>query len=332
MSIWYSRLIIFATLLALIVIVLGAYVRLSDAGLGCPDWPGCYGEMIPTTIDSETANVEYPERPLETDKAWKEMVHRYVAATLGFAIVLIAWFAWRNRATVNQPVKIPLLTLGVVIFQGLLGMWTVTLLLKPVIVMGHLIGGLTTLALLVWLWLESARNPVGGPAVVRSFAWPAAIGLIVLCFQIALGGWTSSNYAALACPDLPTCLGQWWPEQADFQEGFVMWRGLGVNYEFGILEAPARVAIHFAHRLGAITAALVLLAVTIYYLRSHPGNAQVKNACLFVWAALATQVCLGLATVYWGLPLPIATAHNGVAALLLISMMNLNHVAAALPR
>jgi cytochrome c oxidase assembly protein subunit 15 len=260
------------------------------------------------------------------------MVHRYVAATLGFAIVLIAWFAWRNRATVNQPVKIPLLTLGVVIFQGLLGMWTVTLLLKPVIVMGHLIGGLTTLGLLVWLWLEYERNPVGGPAVIRSFAWPAAIGLLVLSCQIALGGWTSSNYAALACPDLPTCLGQWWPEQADFQEGFVMWRGLGVNYEFGILEAPARVAIHFAHRLGAITATLVLLAVTIYYLRSYPGNTQVKNACLFVWAALATQVCLGLATVYWGLPLPIATAHNGVAALLLISMINLNHVAAALPR
>ena len=107
MSIWYSRLIIFATLLALVVIVLGAYVRLSDAGLGCPDWPGCYGEMIPTTIDSTTANVDYPERPLETDKAWKEMVHRYVAATLGFAIVLIAWLAWRNRATVNQPVSYP---------------------------------------------------------------------------------------------------------------------------------------------------------------------------------------------------------------------------------
>ena len=332
MSNWYSRLIIFSTLLALVVIVLGAYVRLSDAGLGCPDWPGCYGEMIPTTIDSSTANIEFPERPLETDKAWKEMVHRYVAATLGFAIVLIAWFAWRNREAVNQPVKIPLLTLGVVIFQGLLGMWTVTLLLKPVIVMAHLIGGLTTLALLVWLWLEHERNPVGGQAVVRSFAWPAALALFVLCCQIALGGWTSSNYAALACPDLPTCLGQWWPEQADFQEGFVMWRGLGVNYEFGILEAPARVAIHFAHRLGAITATLVLLAVTFYYLRGNPGNPQVKTACVLVWAALATQVCLGLATIYWGLPLPIATAHNGVAALLLITMINLNHVAAALPR
>ena len=331
MSDWYSRLIKFSTLLALSVVVLGAYVRLSDAGLGCPDWPGCYGEITPTTINSDTANAEFPERPLETGKAWREMVHRYVAATLGFLIVLIAWLAWRNRSVTNQPVKIPIFTLGVVIFQGLLGMWTVTLLLKPVIVMGHLLGGLATLGLLLWLWLEADRTPVGSQQITRRLPGLAVFGTIVLICQIALGGWTSSNYAALACPDLPTCLGQWWPEQANFKEAFVMWRGLGINYEFGILEAPARVGIHFAHRVGAVTASVVLLFVTLHYWRRYRQQNQLAVACQLVWAALFAQVCLGLATVYFGLPLPVATAHNGVAALLLLSMINLNHVAAALP-
>jgi cytochrome c oxidase assembly protein subunit 15 len=322
MAAWYSRLVWFATGLALFVVVLGAAVRLNDAGLGCPDWPGCYGALIPTEIESEAATENWPERPVEVSKAWYEMVHRYVAATLGFSILLIAWLAWRNRAAPGQPVKTPLILLAVVIFQGLLGMWTVTLLLKPVIVMGHLLGGLSTLGLLFWLLLEDRR----GPASPRCFPWPAAIGLIVLICQIALGGWVSSNYAALACPDLPTCMGQWWPEQADFAEGFVMWRGLGVNYEFGILEAPARVAIHFAHRLGAMTTALVLLLITINYWR-RSSDPRMPNACIAVWAALVMQITLGVATVWFGLPLAIATAHNGIAAVLLLTVINLNNVA-----
>ncbi len=328
--IWYRRLVWFATILALVVVVLGAYVRLSDAGLGCPDWPGCYGELIPTQLDHGEIKDDYPSRPLvETHKAWKEMVHRYVAATLGFAIVLIAWLAWRNRERPGQPVTVPLLTLGVVIFQGLLGMWTVTLLLKPVIVMGHLLGGLTTLGLLFWLLLEDARQSRGDTA--RNLHLPAFIGLVVLICQIALGGWTSSNYAALACPDLPTCMGQWWPEQADYNEGFIMWRGLGMNYEFGVLEAPARVAIHFVHRLGAVTASLVLLLVGIHYWRKRQQSPMLRPAIVAVWAALAMQVTLGLATVYFGLPLPVATAHNGIAAVLLLTVINLNNVASRLP-
>jgi len=323
MTVWYSRLLWFATCLALFVVVLGAAVRLNDAGLGCPDWPGCYGELIPTAIDEADA-ANWPERPVEVNKAWYEMVHRYVATTLGFSIVLIALLAWRNRNQAGQAVKVPLLTLGVVIFQGLLGMWTVTLLLKPVIVMGHLLGGMTTLSLLGWLLLEDRRNNRSQPEP-RIIPWAAMAGLVVLVCQIALGGWVSSNYAALACPDLPTCLGQWWPEQADFQEGFVMWRGLGVDYEFGILEAPARVAIHLAHRAGAITAALVLLLVTFSYWRT--ANPKLRTASLFVWLALTTQIGLGLATVWFGLPLLVATAHNGVAALLLLSMVNLNNTA-----
>lgn len=324
---WYTRLVWFSAALAMIVIVLGAYVRLSDAGLGCPDWPGCYGELIPTDIADGDIKADYPERPLvETGKAWREMVHRYVAAALGFLILLIAALAWRNREQPGQPVIVPVTTLGVVIFQGLLGMWTVTLLLKPVIVMGHLLGGLTTLGLLFWLLLEDTRNK-GASQASRHVPWPALIGLLVLICQIALGGWTSSNYAALACPDLPTCMGQWWPEQADFGEGFIMWRGLGVNYEFGILEAPARVAIHFVHRLGAITASLVLLLVTLTYWRQAADSSALRTAAKFIWVTLAMQVSLGLATVWFGLPLPVATAHNGVAALLLLATINLNNVA-----
>ena len=326
MTVWYRRLIWLATGLAFMVVVLGAYVRLSDAGLGCPDWPGCYGVLIPAAIDHEVASTEFPERPVQAGKAWREMVHRYAASTLGFAIVLIALLAWHNRKQPGQPVKVPLLTLGVVIFQGLLGMWTVTLLLKPLIVMGHLLGGLTTLGLLFWLLLEDLRSSVGNRQLTRQIAWSAAIALLVLVCQIALGGWVSSNYAALACPDVPTCMGQWWPEQADFAEGFVMWRGLGVNYEFGVLEAPARVAIHFGHRLGALTATAVLLIVTIgYWWRSK--SVLVRSACAAVWLALAVQISLGIATVWFGLPLPVATAHNGVAALMLLTVINLNNVA-----
>lgn len=322
MAIGYRRLLWFATGLALFVVVLGAAVRLNDAGLGCPDWPGCYGSLTPAAIDDQTAVENWPERPVEVNKAWYEMVHRYVASTLGFAILLIGWCAWRNRHTPGQPLKTPLLVIGVVIFQGLLGMWTVTLLLKPVIVMGHLLGGLSTLGLLFWLLLEERR----GPAPQRHIAWPALIGLLVLIGQIALGGWTSSNYAALACPDLPTCLGQWWPEQADFAEGFVMWRGLGIDYEGGVLEAPARVAIHFAHRLGAVTTTLVLLLVTFSFWRNS-RNANLRTACAVVWLALSLQVSLGIATVWFGLPLAIATAHNGIAAVLLLTVINLNNVA-----
>lgn len=327
MSVWYRRLVWFATALALFVVVLGAYVRLNDAGLGCPDWPGCYGVLIPTDIDTETASEAWPERPVEVSKAWYEMAHRYVAATLGFAILIIAGLAWRNRQSQGQPVKTPLVLLGVVIFQGMLGMWTVTLLLKPVIVMGHLLGGLTTLGLLFWLLLEDLRGTRNTFGTTRLIAWPAAIGLLVLVAQIALGGWVSSNYAALACPDLPTCLGQWWPEQADFNEGFVMWRGLGINYEFGVLEAPARVAIHFTHRLGAIVTSLLLLFITLGFWRNRTSGPDMRAACLAVWVALISQVCLGLSAVWFGLPLAVATAHNGVAALLLLSVINLNHVA-----
>ncbi|MEE4184577.1 MAG: COX15/CtaA family protein [Gammaproteobacteria bacterium] len=330
MSLWYRRLLWFATSLTLLVVVLGAYVRLTDAGLGCPDWPGCYGQLIPEFIDSDSAAANYPERPLETGKAWREMVHRYAASTLGFVIVLIALLAVRHRDSAGQPVILPLLTLAVVIFQGMLGMWTVTLMLKPVIVMGHLLGGLTTLSLLFWLLLE-ARRCSPSEREYRRVGIPAVIALIVLAAQIALGGWTSSNYAALACPDLPTCLGEWLPEQADFNEGFIMWRGIGVDYEFGVLEAPARVAIHVMHRFGALLATLVIGSVALWYGLRYRDWPPMRLAAAAVGVALLAQISLGLATVWFGLPLPVATAHNGVAAILLLTVINLNNLASRAP-
>ena len=325
---WYIRLIHFATFLALVVVVLGAWVRLTDAGLGCPDWPGCYGSLIVPDQETEAAasNAAFPERPLDAAKAWNEMIHRYAATTLGLTILLAALLARLNRREAGQPVILPIVLLGVVIFQGLLGMWTVTLLLKPLIVMGHLIGGLTTLSMCFWLLLEHHRREHAVEFQQRVVVKPALIALIILICQIALGGWTSSNYAALACPDLPTCNGQWWPETANFGEGFVLWRGLGVNYEFGVLDAPSRVAIHFAHRLGALVTFLLLGFVALKYARQKT-TPPLRIAAQLAILALIAQVSIGIGVVWFGLPLSLATAHNGVAALLLLATVNMNHAA-----
>jgi cytochrome c oxidase assembly protein subunit 15 len=324
-ALWYRRCLWVAAGLCLVVVVLGAYVRLSDAGLGCPDWPGCYGHLVLPADEfaRDSAQQAWPERPIEAGKAWREMIHRYAATSLGMSIVLATLLAWLNRRDPRQPVLLPIVLLGVVIFQGLLGMWTVTLLLKPLIVMGHLLGGLTTLGLLGWLLLESRPGrQAGAPRRTPSLA---VGGLLILVVQIALGGWTSSNYAALACPDIPTCQGQWWPEDSNFAEGFVLWRGLGVNYEFGVLDAPSRVAIHFVHRLGALATFTALLLLALRFRRSQA--APVRQAATLVLGAVSLQVLIGAGVVWFGLPLPLATAHNGVAALLLLAVINLNHAA-----
>jgi cytochrome c oxidase assembly protein subunit 15 len=317
----FRRLCLFGTLLALCVIVLGAYVRLSHAGLGCPDWPGCYGHLtVGQALENvSAANEAYPERPLHEAKALKEMVHRYLAATLGLVILVLAWLAYRNRRDPQQPVQMPLLLVALVIFQGLLGMWTVTLLLKPLIVSAHLLGGLTTMALLWWMALRTTRTtrPPGERALRK---W-AAIGLVVLVLQILLGGWVSSNYAAVACPDFPTCQASYWPTM-DFRDAFVLWRGLGIDYEGGVLEHPARVAIHFTHRLGAIIAALVLGFVAWRALRTGQSRG-VRMAGAALAVALVVQLLLGPIMVLKTFPLPLATAHNAVAALLVLAMVAL---------
>lgn len=317
-----KKIALIATVLALIVVVLGAYVRLSDAGLGCPDWPGCYGKLVVPgkTSDIHQANQAYPERPVEAAKAWKEMVHRYAAGSLGLLVLALWIMALRHRKESAYLLRLTTVLAVVIVFQAMLGMWTVTLQLKPVIVMGHLLGGFTTLGLLWWLLLSTRegmrpieRRRVNG-AVLATVA-----GIVILICQIALGGWTSSNYAAMACPDFPRCQTQWLPPM-DFKEGFVLWRGLGVNYEFGILESPARTAIHFSHRIGAIITTIYLGGFAAWLL-VRARAAFVRGLAATLLILLTAQVALGISNVVFKLPLPIAVAHNAGAALLLLSLL-----------
>jgi len=352
-----------AALFAFCIVMFGAFVRLSNAGLSCPDWPTCYGKATwpGHAQDIARANEAFPDRPYETHKAWREQVHRFLAGSLGFMVLAIAVMsAWRRRmavvavlasavfaaagvamymrgaymvssllsalaialplvaaATLGRPGawRIGVAALAVIIFQAMLGMWTVTLLLKPIVVMGHLLGGLATFALLAWAALRWWR--VGTPddrfAALRT---PVAVGIAVLVCQIALGGWTSSNYAALACgTDFPQCLGQWWP-QTDFPQAFVLWRGIGVNYEGGVLDMAARSAIQMAHRIGALVTFLYL-----GWLSHRLARGGLRKVGIAVAVVLVAQVLLGIGNVHLGLPLPVATAHNGVAALLLFTLL-----------
>ena len=317
----FRRLCLLGTLIAFCVVVLGAYVRLNNAGLGCPDWPGCYGHLtVGQALEhAAAANAAYPQRPLEADKAIKEMVHRYLAASLGMLIVLLAALAYRNRRDRLQPVRLPAVLLLLVALQGLLGMWTVTLLLKPLIVSAHLLGGLTTMSLLWWMAIDPTRST--RPAAERGLRRWAVVAMVLLALQIMLGGWVSTNYAALACPDFPTCQNSFWPSM-DFKDAFVLWRGLGLDYEGGVLDHPARVAIHFTHRLGALVAALALGFTAVKAIRTGRSRG-VRSAGVALAVVLAMQLVLGPTMVINTLPLPLATAHNAVAALLVLSMVAL---------
>ena len=309
-------------LLAFVVVVLGAYTRLSDAGLGCPDWPGCYGKVIvPGSQEQiDQSNEIYATRPLESGKAWKEMVHRYAAGTLGLLILAIAVVAWRNREQGRQEAVMSVVLVSLVIFQALLGMWTVTLLLKPIIVMSHLLGGMTILALLAWIYLKTGHSGAMLNPTQHPLRFWALLGLIIVFIQVSLGGWTSANYAALICPDLPTCQGQWWPSM-NFIEGFIPWRGLGVNYEFGVLDGPARTAVHMSHRLGAVITLLVVGYIAIRAILD-PGP-RIRWCGVVLLVVLFAQFSLGVANILLTLPIVVAVTHNGVAALLLLSMLAL---------
>jgi len=312
------RLAVVAAVVCLAVIVLGAWVRLSHAGLGCPDWPGCYGQLTWPVEGHEVARAEqaFPERPVETHKAWKEMVHRYLAGTLVLLVVVLNVLAWRDRARVPGARLLAGVLLGLILFQAALGMWTVTLKLKPIVVMAHLLGGLATFALLLWLsWTTSAarRARRGAAAHLRPLVF-AGLGLLLL--QLALGGWTSANYAALACPDFPTCQGAWWPD-TNFGEGFVLWREIGVDYEGGVLDLPSRTAIHMTHRIGALLTLLVLGFLALRLI----GDPALRREGLVLGALLCFQVLLGIQNVVLFLPLANAVAHNGVGALLLAAML-----------
>ena len=317
----FLRLAYWAAIIAFCVIVLGAWVRLSHAGLGCPDWPGCYGQLTwpAETHEIENANQAFPERPFEATKAWREMVHRYLAGALILLVLALCWKSWRGAPHNHQFRWLTTTLLLLIIFQAMLGMWTVTLKLKPIIVMAHLLGGMTTFSLLLWLSFCSRRRLTDQPNIhVRKMRGPIVTAIFVLAIQISLGGWTSANYAALACPDFPTCGGQWIPD-TDFKEGFILWREVGVNYEGGILDHNARVAIHLAHRIGAVVTLFVLIMLALRTSKIP----RLRSGGRLLFALVLTQFTLGIMNVVLYLPLLNAVAHNAGAALLLATLINL---------
>ena len=349
-----KKLTLFSLFLAAVVIILGAYTRLTDAGLGCPDWPGCYGNLtVPLSNEKvNAANAAYPERPVEAFKAWNEMIHRYFAGTLGLCIAAIAFIAFRQRKQ-GTPFKLPLLLLGLVTFQAALGMWTVTLNLLPVVVMGHLLGGFSVLSCLFLLYLRLreadtstssvsqssvskssiSRGPVASPSVVglsrmKTFA---LFGVGVLVIQIALGGWTSANYAALACTDMPICE-EGWQSRLDFAGAFSVPEA--ENYEFGAHDYGERATMHIVHRAGALFTFSYLLALGLTLVFKHGASLQLKRVSAIMIGCLFAQVALGVSNVVFALPLAVAVLHNAFAAILLLSLLwivfsLINHTSAA---
>jgi cytochrome c oxidase assembly protein subunit 15 len=372
----FHRIAWLAVALTACVVVFGAFVRLSDAGLSCPDWPTCYGRATwPSAPQDAAAHAASEIRPFETHKAWREQVHRHLAATLGVLVLVLALLAARRRrfgiaqvigASLLVAGAIPAymqgqiglafalagageailllaalrwsnvdlaraaaLTLAVIVFQALLGKWTVTLLLKPIIVMGHLLGGLATFSLLLWMAWRATGQPIQ-LADARSLRRWLIAGLVLLFVQIALGGWTSANYAALACGgggwttaqhhylDFPKCVGQWWPP-TDFREGFVLWRGVGVDYEGGVLDGASRIAIQMAHRLMAVVVVVYMLWLGARLLRL-PG---MRGWAVVLGALVLAQAALGVLNVKLALPLPVAVLHNAGALALLFVLVTL---------
>lgn len=303
--------------------MLGAYVRLSDAGLGCPDWPGCYGQLLGVPQSAAEVAAAFPDSRLDAGKAWREMAHRYTAALLGLLIFSMAALAWLNRRQPQQPLMLPSLLLALVILQAMLGMWTVTLLLKPMVVTMHLLGGMVIIAVLWQTLLRTHAHSLSAPSSLAAVKWlrPSLfIVLFLLFLQITLGGWTSSNYAALACLDFPTCQGQWWPP-LDFAGALSpLFAETGQNFEFGTLDHAGRTTIHFMHRLGALLLTMVTTILLVFLFKK--GNAWLRRLVVLAFALLFVQLALGAANVLFGLPLLIATAHNGVAALLVLSWLS----------
>lgn len=326
-----ARWSLLASLLAVVVIMLGAWTRLVDAGLGCPDWPGCYGFLTVPQDEARMAiaNARFPDTPVDVEKGWPEMIHRYAAGILGLVVFGMAGFAFRHRRE-GLPYRLPLFIAFFIVLQGAFGMWTVTLKLWPQVVALHLLGGFTTLSMLVLLTLrlrgtqqqadaESAEPAPPGRNRFRPWLYG---GLALVIMQIALGAWTAANYAAVACTDLPTCQGEWWPADMDFAHGFDVTQHVGPNYLGGQLTADGRVAIHVTHRLGAVIV-LAYFTVFLALLWRRTRHTPMVRHVQLVAVVLAAQIVLGLANVVFHIPLSVAVAHNAMGAGLLLAVINL---------
>ena len=333
----WPRLVAITAFLTLDLIAFGAFVRLTDSGLGCPDWPGCYGQLLPTQASAQI-NQAMAEQgahgPVNHVKAWIEMLHRYVASFIGVLILVMvvralfgkfrdgkaSWLRAANEfGAANVGVAWPMLLLIVVSVQGLFGKWTVTLKLMPIVVTTHLMGGMLLFALLIWFWMreraragETRAMTIAVSGGVKAMLWLAVITLAV---QIFLGGWVSTNYAVMACGDFPGCngAGQLRPAVA-WNEGFTLFRALGRNPDGSFLSIEGLRAIHWAHRIGALITTVVLIAAAISLLRAHQA---LRRQALWIMTALLLQIVIGVSTVLFAQPIVLAVAHNFVAAVLL---------------
>lgn len=318
---YFRWLVLIGVILALCVVVLGAYVRLTDAGLGCPDWPGCYGTLTVPQSEAAIAKAQsaFPQSAVVVGKAWREMAHRYLAGTLGLIVLAIFVLGWQAKREIKCSPWTPSFLLILITFQAMLGMWTVTMLLKPAVVSAHLLGGMSTLAILTWLthrhWGHYSAN------IVKSSRLRFAIrfALLILFMQIFLGGWTSTNYAALACTDFPTCHGVWLPEM-DFKDAFHMVRELGQSTSGGTLSLASITAIQWTHRIGALVTLIYMGALILNLLKYW----QLKRWGIALLIALLAQIMLGIANLILHLPLVLAVAHNLTAGLLVIILVLLN--------
>lgn len=324
----YRKLVFFTWFLTLDLIMFGAFVRLTDSGLGCPDWPGCYGKITPigAADNIRQAYEAMPYGPVSFPKAWIEMIHRYVGAFLGLLIIFIVIMAWRHRKTLGHTPKLAIATLVAVCLQGAFGAWTVTHKLMPIIVTAHLLGGMLLLAMMTWLAAREKQHERISVAALRWQPWMLA-GFVLLFIQIALGGWVSTNYAALACMDFPTCNGQWVPAM-DLQNGFSLIRGLGELPGGEMISQEALVGIHWIHRNFAWVV-FAYLGTLAWQMRAEPG---LRTPATWVLALLCAQLFTGLTTIFFEWPLLIAVLHNGGAAgLVLMSTTLLVRIAGARP-
>lgn len=319
---------LFACALALVVLGLGAFTRLSNAGLGCPDWPGCYGHALWPNEHHEIAlaNEIFPDAPVELDKTWPEMVHRYFAGSLIIVTLALIAIAFKNRRKPAQPLKLPIFIFFFILLQAAFGMWTVTLKLWPQVVTSHLLGGFTMLSLLWLLTLRLDNNPWRLPdrdlARIGKLRGWSVLGLLVVIVQVSLGGWTTSNYAAVACPDFPTCQTQWLPAM-DFVHGFNVFQHIGPNYLGGTMQNEGRIAIHFAHRVGAIITALYLAWLAWRLIATRLAGP--RRMALALLGIVTLQIALGISNIVFHFPLTVAVAHNLTGAVLLLALVTLNH-------